>query len=98
MADDASGTESGLAYASNGKIKPLEECLDTFWLAGDKLDTLELNPTGPKVENAVIKMLGESPFLIGKTNMATLLSKAYGIASRAALQKAAGEMKEPEQQ
>jgi hypothetical protein len=38
-----------------------------------------------------LKRLGDAPFSLGKANLTVLLSKAYGIAGRAALQKAAGE-------
>jgi hypothetical protein len=44
------------------------------------------------VENAVLRRLGHAPFSIGDTNLAGLLSKAYGAASRAALQKAFSEI------
>ena len=47
---------------------------------------------GPEVEDAMMRRLGDSPFLIGKANLTSLLSKAYGIAGRAARQKAAGEL------
>jgi uncharacterized Zn finger protein len=65
--------------------------LDSYWQNGGKLDLLEVNPSGPEVENAVLKRLGNSPFSIGNVNLATLLSKAYVIAGRAALQKVSGE-------
>jgi len=70
------------------EIKPLEECLNSYWQKGSELDLLEVNPTEPEVDNAVLKRLGDTPFSIGKVNLATLLSKAYGIAGRAALQRA----------
>jgi uncharacterized Zn finger protein len=73
------------------RAKPLEECLDCFWQKGSELDLLEVDPRGPKVENAVLKRLGDAPFSLGNANLAALLAKAYWIASRAALQKAAGE-------
>ena len=50
---------------------------------------LEINPKSPQVENAVLKILGEAPISIGRANLAFLLIKAYEIAGRAALQKAA---------
>ena len=50
---------------------------------------LEINPKSPQVENAVLKILGESPISIGRANLAFLLIKAYEIAGRAALKKAA---------
>jgi len=73
------------------KVKPLEECLDSFWQAGDALDSFSVNPARPEVENAILKRLGESPFYVGKVNLVSLLSKAYEVASREALQKAVEE-------
>ena len=67
--------------------KPLEECLDTFWQAGD-LSSFSVNPTPPEVENAILKGLGNAPFSVGKNNLASLLSKAYEVAGNAALKKA----------
>lgn len=77
------------------RVRPLEECLDCFWQKGSELDRLEINPQSPPVDNAVLKRLGEAPFSIGQTNLAGLLAKAYEIAGRAALQKAARESEEP---
>lgn len=70
---------------------PLEECLDTFWQAGEALDSFTVNPAPPDVEHAVLKRLGDAPFAIGKHNLAALLAKAYTIAGSAALEKALGE-------
>ena len=71
------------------KTRPLEECLDCFWQKGSELDLLVINPKSPPVENAVLKILGEAPILVGRANLAGLLKKAYVIAGQAALQKAA---------
>ena len=67
---------------------PLEECLDTFWQAGEALDSFTVNPTLPEVDNAILKRLGNAPFKVGKQNVASLLAKAYSIASTTALRKA----------
>jgi len=83
-------TESDVSRTGE-KVKPLEECLDSFWQAGDALDSFSVNPAPPEVENAILKRLGESPFYVGKVNLVSLLSKAYEVASREALQKAEGE-------
>ncbi|MEI6104385.1 MAG: hypothetical protein WCP70_10610 [Methanothrix sp.] len=56
---------------------------------------LEINPRSPPVENAVLKILGEAPISIGRANLASLLVKAYEIAGREALQKAARGSEEP---
>jgi uncharacterized Zn finger protein len=76
------------------RVIPIAECLDSFWLAGDALDSFSVNPNRPEVENAILKRLGDAPFAIGKTNLASVLAKAYEVASGAALKKAAGESKE----
>jgi uncharacterized Zn finger protein len=81
----------GLASSSADLIRPLEECLDIYWQKGSELGQLEIDPTAPEVQNAVLKRLGDAPFSIGDVNMATLLSKAYLIASREALRKTLGE-------
>ena len=69
---------------------PLEECLDTFWQAGAALDSFAVNPTAPEVDNAILKRLGKAPFVVGKHNVASLLAKAYSMASSAALREANG--------
>ena len=73
-------------------IKPLDECMDSFWEAGDALDSFSVNPARPEVEAAVLRRLGDAPFFIHKDNIAALLSKAYTVAGSAALQRASGEV------
>jgi len=72
-------------------VRPLEDCLDSFWQSGAALDCFSVNPARPEVENAVLKRLGNAPFHVGKANLNSLLSKAYEIASRKALEKASGD-------
>jgi uncharacterized Zn finger protein len=84
--------------SSKEKVGPLEESLDSFWLGGSWIETFEANPREPEVENAVLKRLGDSPFSIGKMNLASLLSEAYRIASRAALEASKGDMEETRHQ
>jgi len=72
-------------------VKPLDECMNSFWEGGDALDSFSVNPTRPEVEAAVLRRLGDAPFFIGKDNIAALLSKAYTVAGVAALQRASGE-------
>lgn len=83
---------------STDKVRPLEESLDSFWQGGSGIGTFEVNPRGPEVKNAVLKRLGDSPFSIGKTNLTSLLSEAYRIASRAALEAAEGDTGEANHQ
>ncbi len=89
----ATGEENETADAVLGDdVRPLEECLDTFWEAKDALDAIVVDPAPPVVENAVLRRLGDAPFSIGKANLASFLPKAYEIAGRAARQKASGEL------
>lgn len=69
---------------------PLEECLDTFWKAGKELETFSVNFKEVEVENAVLKILGKSPFSVGRKNVSELLKKAYEVASKDALERAFG--------
>lgn len=81
-------------FSQESAAIPLEECLDTFWQAGEALDSFTVDPALPDVENAILKRLGNAPFMIGKHNPAALLAKAYTVVSNAALQKALGEPQE----
>jgi uncharacterized Zn finger protein len=74
--------------ADTGPLLSLEEQLDTFWQAGDALDSLSVNPTPPTIDKAILKRLGESPFIIGTTNVTALLGKVYDVVDEAALRKA----------
>src|SRR5260221_10302035 len=65
----------------------LEERLDTFWQAGEALNTFAVNPGVPEIDKAILKRLGNAPFAIGNQNIATLLSRAYSAVEAAALQK-----------
>ncbi|MBN1323202.1 MAG: SWIM zinc finger family protein [Methanotrichaceae archaeon] len=77
------------AAAPAKHVKPLSECLDSFWELGAGLDALAPSPAPPAVARAVLKRLGDSPFSIDGANLASFLGKAYDVASRAALRKAA---------
>jgi uncharacterized Zn finger protein len=55
----------------------LEEKLDTFWQAGEALDTFTVKPGAPEVDKAILKRLGDAPFTVGSQNIAALLAKAY---------------------
>lgn len=73
---------------------PLEECLDTFWEAGEELDTFATNPAPPEAENVILTRLGNAPFTVRGENITSLLSKIYERVSTAALQKASGKDEE----
>jgi uncharacterized Zn finger protein len=57
----------------------LEEKLDTFWQAGEALETFTVKPGAPEVDKAILKRLGNAPFTIGKENIAVLLAKVYDV-------------------
>ena len=63
------------------EVRPLEKCLDSFWQAGEALDSFSVNPAPPEVENAILKRLGDAPFYVAKVNLSSLLSKAYEMAA-----------------
>ncbi len=77
-------------FSQESVAVPIEDCLDTFWQAGEALESFVTNPAPPEVDNAILKRLGKAPFRIRKHDVASLLAKAYGKASSAALQKALG--------
>ena len=74
--------------------KNLEDSLDCFWQKKASADHLELDLKGPKVENSVLKRLGDSPLTLGRDNLSALLTKAYETASRSAQKRARGETDE----
>lgn len=81
----------GTDFTQDDNVIPLEKCLNTLWYAGEALSSFTVSPSPPEVDNAILKTLGESPFKIGNHDIASLLRKAYSIASTSALQKALGE-------
>lgn len=88
------GEDAAPEFSGEHAFARLEDCLDTFWQAGETLDSFVTNPAVPEVDNAILKRLGDAPFMVGKHNAAYLLAKAYSIASIAALRKALGESQE----
>ncbi|MBV9230288.1 MAG: SWIM zinc finger family protein [Chloroflexi bacterium] len=70
----------------------LEDYLETFWQAGDALDTFVIHPQNPEVDKAVLKRLGNAPFSIADQNLTALLAKAYDEIEAAASRKAAEEL------
>ncbi len=82
---ESASSAGGAAIAPKEAVLPIDKCLDTFWQAGDELDSFAVHPAAPAVENAILKRLGDAPFVVGKSNVAALLAKAYSAASEAAL-------------
>ena len=72
-------------------VKPLDSCLDCFWEMGAALDSFSVKPAPPAVVAAILKRLGDAPFVVGKDNISALLAKAYEMAGRRALQMVSGE-------
>lgn len=90
LAGEEMATAASESSQDNAVVRRLEDCLDTFWEAGEALDSFVTSPSPPEVDNAILKRLGKAPFAVGEYNIATLLAKAYGIAGRTALQTALG--------
>jgi uncharacterized Zn finger protein len=90
LSEEANLITSPPEFSRESIAAPLDECLDTFWEAGEILNSFVINPAPPEVDNAILKRLGKTPFSAGKYNVASLLAKAYSVASKAALQKALG--------
>ncbi len=65
----------------------LEDQLNTFWQAGEALDTFAISPVASDIENAILKRLGDAPFTVGGKNVSKLLEKAYNEVHDAALRK-----------
>ncbi len=62
----------------------LEDYLNSFWVAGEALDTFAVNPESPDVENAILKRLGDAPFVAEGKNVSKVLEKAYDATRSAA--------------
>jgi uncharacterized Zn finger protein len=77
--------------SSDERVKPLDSCLDCFWDAGISLDSFSVKPAPPAVVAAIMKRLGDAPYMVGKDNISALLVKAYEVAGRRALQMASSE-------
>ena len=88
--EDVSPTVEGHSYEETAAV-PLEECVDRFWEAGEALNSFSVHPALPEVDNAVLKRLGDAPYAVGKHNVASLLARAYTVASSDALKLALDE-------
>jgi len=87
-ATSASETTSTGNVSDDDSLR-LEDHANTFWQAGDALETFAVNPTRPEVDKAVLKRLGDAPFSVGKKNLTTLLAQAYDAVDAAASRRAA---------
>ncbi|HEX6553346.1 MAG TPA: SWIM zinc finger family protein [Ktedonobacteraceae bacterium] len=75
MGDISSSADAVTTEEEN--LLSLEEHLDTFWRADEALESFTVNLSAPAIDKAVLKRLGDAPFTIGNTNIASLLAKAY---------------------
>jgi len=85
------GARAASPATSGESAKPLDSCLDCFWDVGASLDSFSVKPAPPIVDAAILKRLGDAPFVVGKDNISALLAKAYEMAGRRALQMVSGE-------
>ena len=65
----------------------LEDRLNTFWVAGEALETFVVHPEVPDIENAILKRLGDAPFVAEGKNAVKVLEKAYDAVHSATLHK-----------
>ncbi len=77
-ATTASGENHTTAQREEATIR-LEDMLNSFWQAGDALETFAVNPGSPDVNNALLKRLGDAPFTVEGKSVAKVLEKAYDV-------------------
>lgn len=65
--------------------RPLEMVADSFWEAGEELDSLDTSLRRPEVSCALLRRLGPSPFEQAKFPLLGLLATCYEVISEAAL-------------
>jgi len=85
VGDASSTTETASAEEEN--LLSLEEHLETFWQAGEALESFTVNLSAPRIDKAILKRLGDAPFRIGDMNVASLLAKAYSAVDAAVSKK-----------
>src|SRR5213592_2626934 len=83
--DTSAGAETASAEEEN--LISLEEHLETFWQAGEAIESFTVNLFTPKIDKAILKRLGDAPFTIGDMNVASLLAKAYSAVDAAVSKK-----------
>jgi uncharacterized Zn finger protein len=79
------GKRAGRKDQPVAKGRPLAGCLDTFWEAGDELETLGFVIAAPPVEAAPIKRLGEPPFRQGRPGLLPQMETVYRAITKAAM-------------
>lgn len=80
-----------LIPGSDRPVRPLEQCMESFWDAGAELDLVETTVRRPEVSKALLRRLGPSPFAEARFPLVGLLATCYELISEAALREAEGE-------
>ncbi len=70
------------------EVVPLEECLDTFWQAGEDLGDIAVAIEGPVVDAVPVKRLGAPGFWRGKADFSDLFAIAYRAVTTASMEAA----------
>jgi len=83
--DTSAGAETASAEEEN--LISLEEHLETFWQAGEAIESFTVNLSTPRIDKAILKRLGTAPFTIGDMKVASLLAKAYSAVDAAVSKK-----------
>lgn len=86
---DHSETSFHPILATNLAVKPLEECAQTYWHAGEGLNSLEIDIAPPERPLELLEKLGPSPFERGGFPIIGFLATTYDKVSRFALERAA---------
>src|SRR5436305_3525130 len=87
LGDTSSSADTVSAEEEN--LLSLEEHLDAFWREDEALESFTVNLSAPAIDKAVLKRLGDAPFTIGNSNIASLLAKAYDTVDAAVSKKIA---------
>src|SRR5260370_6446580 len=87
LPDESASPSTSEASTEAEESALLEERLDTFWQAGEALDTFAVKPGVPEIDKTILKRLANAPFPIGNQNITTLPSKSYRVVKAPPLQK-----------
>ena len=61
------------------EVVHLEDMLSTFWQAGNGLAEFTIRPRPPEIEKAILKRLGNAPFVVSKENLSRSLEHIYDV-------------------
>ncbi len=65
----------------------LEEHIHQFWKLRSSLQAIQIKPRKPEAPSALIQVLKDAPYRIGKRNISQHLEEAYFKVSEAAIKK-----------